>query len=711
MAIDHLKHRLVGQAPLNDCNDVMEKSKCKSAEIYHRHGTDIESPLSQNSTGSEPNQHYHLPTQSPNQSPRRRGHSIGNRHRRLCSVENIAYVIFFLLLVVYISLQIMIATIHLDSGQATKGASDLNADNTNNDSIHFNPSDFNTWWSQVSKKTASQISKIVEMIPSTINNYVQRSEDGYILIFQILLAINVASLIPTLCSKVLLKWNQTQHQPACDNDLKQRQITHNKLLYRTYLPVYLLATCADWLQGPYKYALYSSYGYSQQDIAHLFVAGYGSGMFLGSIVGGLADQYGRKKLCLCYCLCYLFSVLMKHCKNFYMLLLGRVGGGIATSLLFSVFESWLIGAHIEKGLTGSNNKGNGNEEGEKWLAKSFSFSAYGSSLVAISSGVLANVVVENSGKMKPLSILGGSIYVGGYIAAFDACIVPLMLCAALIMFLWDENYGVGFASNTRNDEEIAEYVELVSKKRFSDSDLTKKHSSVILDDDENVHVKYYSVELIQPNSAKVGLMSGVQTVWNSPTILTLCIIASTFEGSMYIFIFLWTPALTHIEAQLRPTAAELPFGWIFASFMLCCLLGTISFSRLSRAGVPASKSLVAVLALAAMSCLAMACPDISGSSGASSMQYWGMLCYEFAIGAYYPAISVLKGTIVPEDQRATIYNVFRLPLNLLVLINLTAGISTQSSFLANTILLTVACILQIALVRGMNTKRCSDLKI
>ena len=31
----------------------------------------------------------------------------------------------------------------------------------------------------------------------------------------------------------------------------------------------------DWLQGPYVYALYSSYGFSQHDIAVLFVAGFG----------------------------------------------------------------------------------------------------------------------------------------------------------------------------------------------------------------------------------------------------------------------------------------------------------------------------------------------------------------------------------------------------------------------------------------------------
>ena len=43
---------------------------------------------------------------------------------------------------------------------------------------------------------------------------------------------------------------------------------------------------ADWLQGPYVYALYSSYGFSKHDIAVLFVGGFGSSMVFGTFAGG-----------------------------------------------------------------------------------------------------------------------------------------------------------------------------------------------------------------------------------------------------------------------------------------------------------------------------------------------------------------------------------------------------------------------------------------
>lgn len=46
----------------------------------------------------------------------------------------------------------------------------------------------------------------------------------------------------------------------------------------------------DWLQGPYVYALYAAYGFNQGDIGKLFIAGFGSSMVFGTVVGSLADK-------------------------------------------------------------------------------------------------------------------------------------------------------------------------------------------------------------------------------------------------------------------------------------------------------------------------------------------------------------------------------------------------------------------------------------
>jgi Na+/melibiose symporter-like transporter len=83
-------------------------------------------------------------------------------------------------------------------------------------------------------------------------------------------------------------------------------------LLRKYMIVYLLATASDWLQGPYVYALYSDYGYSQHQIAVLFVAGFGSSMVFGSFIGGMADWGGRKRFVMVFCLIYAASCATKR---------------------------------------------------------------------------------------------------------------------------------------------------------------------------------------------------------------------------------------------------------------------------------------------------------------------------------------------------------------------------------------------------------------
>jgi len=63
-------------------------------------------------------------------------------------------------------------------------------------------------------------------------------------------------------------------------------------------------------------------------------------------------------------------------------------------------------------------------------------------------------------------------------------------------------------------------------------------------------------------------------LWNIDEKITLLgAIQSLFEGSMYTFVFLWTPALS-------PNGEDIPHGFIFATFMLASMLGSSIASRL-----------------------------------------------------------------------------------------------------------------------------------
>ncbi|CAF4558365.1 unnamed protein product [Rotaria sp. Silwood2] len=154
---------------------------------------------------------------------------------------------------------------------------------------------------------------------------------------------------------------------------------------QTYLLVYLLAVAGDWLQGPHVYALYESYGIQKHEIEVLFIAGFGSSMIFGTIVASLADKYGRRNTCIMYGILYGISCGTKHFSNFHILLVGRLLAGMATSVLFSAFESWLVNEHRRR-----------NFEPES-LSLIFANAYFGNSVVAIISGLVAQFAANQFG--------------------------------------------------------------------------------------------------------------------------------------------------------------------------------------------------------------------------------------------------------------------------------------------------------------------------
>lgn len=184
--------------------------------------------------------------------------------------------------------------------------------------------------------------------------------------------------------------------------------------------VYYVAMTADWLQGPYVYALYSSYNFSKHDIAVLFVGGFGASMLFGTFIGAAADKMGRKRLCQVYCVLYFLSCVTKHAKDYWVLMLGRVLGGIATSLLFSSFESWMVCEHNARGYGGAA------------LNDTFSLMYFGNSLCAILAGMMAEAAAD----MRPLTQYSGVWHFGGYCSPFDLSALFLLLGFGLICSLW-----------------------------------------------------------------------------------------------------------------------------------------------------------------------------------------------------------------------------------------------------------------------------------
>jgi hypothetical protein len=320
-------------------------------------------------------------------------------------------------------------------------------------------------------------------------------------------------------------------------------------------------------------------------------------------------------------------------------MLGRLLGGVATSLLFSIFEAWLIRSHADAELPKS------------CLAKSFSWAAYSNSVTAIFAGLVAN----NMANISPMVPVQGTIHVGGFLNPFDLALAACVICGFGARFLWDENYG----EKSPDPRSGRESTDPGSGK-----------------DDRRARRKWYS-----------GLQNAFVTTIRNRDILLCGLISALFEGSMYIFVFCWTPLLKSFAGD-----EELPFGLIFSTFMVACMTGSSAFSILVEKH-PSEKLAVVLFAFASVG---MA---IVGFGTNESASFVGMLFFEVCVGMYFPIMGTMKGGIVPEDKRAAIYNLYRIPLNFIVLFSLLNDLPASFSFKMNAAMLALATVLQYILTK------------
>eukprot|EP00474_Spongospora_subterranea_P002669 CRZ03127.1 hypothetical protein [Spongospora subterranea] len=345
---------------------------------------------------------------------------------------------------------------------------------------------------------------------------------------------------------------------------------------RLYLFTYLMVMGSDWLQGPYVYELYSSYGFSQNQIATLFVTGFGSSMIAGTVIGSLADKFGRKKCCQLFCVLYFIACLLKHSDRFSILMCGRLLSGISTSILYSSFESWLIKQHHSKGYNGAS------------LPLTFSKATLGNGIVAIFSGVVANSAYDKLGSVGP----------------FDVAALLLAISLFTITLFWDENYG-----------------------------------------DSSVEIE-------------TSFKNAIEHLRQSPETLSLGIVQSLFESSMYIFVFLWTPSL---DSSLD---SPIQHGWVFACFMICTMIGSSLFSILLDLKISVETSSPFIFIAAS---LALLIPAVSQSF---NPRLFAFFLFEICCGLFWPSMGTLRGRLIPDSLRSTIMNLYRIPLNLIVVLTL-----------------------------------------
>ncbi|NWX19606.1 MFSD5 protein, partial [Aegotheles bennettii] len=184
----------------------------------------------------------------------------------------------------------------------------------------------------------------------------------------------------------------------------------------SYCRAYLPALAADWLQGPFLYKLYLTYGFLEAQIAVLYACGLASAALLGPLCSPLIDRLGRKRSCLLLSLCCSLCCLATLSRDYLVLAAGRVLGGLSTALLFSAFEAWYVHEHVER-----------HDFPAEWIGTTFARAALWNHGVAIGAGVTAELLARGLGL--------------GPAAPFVASVPLLALSGALAARGWEENYG------------------------------------------------------------------------------------------------------------------------------------------------------------------------------------------------------------------------------------------------------------------------------
>jgi MFS family permease len=183
-----------------------------------------------------------------------------------------------------------------------------------------------------------------------------------------------------------------------------------------FFAAYFAALLADWLQGPYLYQLYSHYGFLESQIAIIYSCGFASTVILGTWAPIAADRFGRRKLCIFFTIIYSVSCFTKLSRNYGVLIVGRVLGGMATSLLFYTFEAWYIHEHIE-----------GHDFPREWIPVTFTKTTVWNGALSVLAGFIANMISE--------------WFHFGPVSPFMLAIPFLLISGIIVMSQWQENYG------------------------------------------------------------------------------------------------------------------------------------------------------------------------------------------------------------------------------------------------------------------------------
>lgn len=244
---------------------------------------------------------------------------------------------------------------------------------------------------------------------------------------------------------------------------------------------------------------------------------------------------------------------------------------------------------------------------EEWLSRTYSQCSVGNGTMAIMAGIVAQFLEDSLGHIGP----------------FQGAVALTVLALVLILG-WEENYG----EEQIGDHESASLFHTFTegwKKTISDSRVWR-----------------------------IGLTQALS------------------EGAMYTFVFMWVPTLL----SLNPPGG-VPTGCVFSALMMAITIGGILYPILQHfiTKFVVKKECASELYASIVYLLAgfsMAIPVVCVSTVSSPAPYCqelilgSFLVVELCVGLFMPVAGTLRSKYVPDALQGAILNIFRLPLNAIV---------------------------------------------
>ena len=201
---------------------------------------------------------------------------------------------------------------------------------------------------------------------------------------------------------------------------------------------------------------------------------------------------------------------------------------------------------------------------------------------------------------------------------------------------------------------------------------------------------------------------GLKIVMTDRKMLMLGAVQSLFEGSMYIFVMQWPPALISAVKGHYGPEATVPFGTIFSCFMACCMVGSTIFGKLtSRKGASMEKLFLGMLFVSALSMGTATWAIYAGYDFVTLVL--SLFAFEGAVGMYFPLIGFMRGKYLYASHRSVIMTLFSVPLNVLVVTVclFLSKLGTTGAFIVATVALTVAtgCMALLIHIRRREARR------